>query len=195
MYERSSFSTFFPGFSSYESCFWCLALFFFPLSVFWGMRIYSRKESLSRALLQVSCVFRRSDTYLLLLGELGVFASQVAEQCRGCLESWWVQTACIKTLSSLFSQFMFFLRLFSGSGLGNFTSCYVLSAMSLEDIQSLFYFISLSLHSIAERACMKLQGSYTQTWIFQAVWTQQASMFSPVEWGQQSWLLPKSPGE
>lgn len=47
------------------------------------MRIYSRKESLSRALLQVPYVFRLSDTYLLLLGELGAFAVQVLSSAGG----------------------------------------------------------------------------------------------------------------
>ena len=141
----------------------------------------AKRKILSRALLWVPYVFILSN--LLMLDELWLLALQPAEQCRWWLESWEVPTAFIKTFSSLFSQLRFFLRLFSGSGFGDCTRWSVLQATNLRGVQRLFYFIARSLCSTGENACMEFQGSHAQTWIFQAVWTLHASIFSPGKWG------------
>ena len=111
---------------------------------------------LNKALLWVSCVSILSAIYACWVDlDYLLYSSWAVQVMSGF---WKVKTTFIKTFSSLFSQLIFFLRLFSSPDLGDCTSWSVLQGTNLGDVQRLFYFVVRSLCSLGESACIELHA-------------------------------------
>ena len=117
------FFNFLINFSSYGfvlvSHFIFIPVFFLELCVF-----AAKRKTLSKALLWVICVSILAAIYACWVDlDYLLYSSWAVQVMTGF---WRVQTTFIKTFSSLFSQLIFFLRLFSSPGFGDCTSWSVL---------------------------------------------------------------------